>query len=311
MNKDSKIYVAGSTGMVGSAIVRKLKEDGYTNIITSTRNDVDLLYRDEVQKFFLDNQPEYVFLCAAKVGGIEANSTYRADFIYDNLMIASNIIWTCHWMGVKKLINLGSSCIYPRDTYIPISETQLLSGYLEPTNQSYAIAKIAAVEMCFAYNDQHDTDYVSLMPTNLYGIGDTYDDKNSHVIPAMIQRFHNAKINGDDKVVVWGDGTPMREFLFADDLAEACVFVMNGNINWRIMNVGSDEEVTIEELAYIIKDVVGFDGDIVFDTSKPNGTPRKKLNTSRLESEGWKATTKMETGLKLAYTDYLLRGDTL
>lgn len=307
MRKDSVILVAGSSGMVGSAIVRKLRAEGYTNLVTPSSRRFDLRIQRDVERMFEQYKPEYVFLCAAKVGGIGANSHYRADFIYDNIMISTNIIDASYQFGVRRLINLGSSCIYPKEAKCPIKEESLLTGPLEETNKPYAIAKISAVEMCDAFNRQHGTNYVSLMPTNLYGINDTYDDENSHVIPAMMMRFHNAKVNGDSKVVVWGDGTPLREFLFADDLAEACVFMMNKLCVWEIANVGSEDEVSIEELAYMIKDVVGFEGDIVFDTTRPNGTMRKKLNTSRLGSLGWKATTKLEDGLKIAYNDYLER----
>lgn len=310
MKKDSKIFVAGHKGMVGSAIVRRLEAEGYTNIITASRYQCDLTKTHQVESFFEKRRPEYVFNCAAKVGGILANNEYRADFIVDNVLIATNLTTMCHYFGVKQYINLGSSCIYPMNAHIPIQEHALFSGPLEYTNKPYAVAKLVAVEMCDAFNKQHDHSYISLMPTNLYGLNDTYDDKNSHVIPAMIQRFHKAKVNGDSEVVVWGDGTPMREFLFADDLAEACVFMMEKNhetLTYWVYNVGSKEEVSIHDLAYMIKYVVGFEGDIRFDTTKPNGTMRKKLNTWRMEELGWEATTKMKDGLKVAYNDYLER----
>ena len=308
MNKDSRIYVAGHNGMVGSAIVRKLRAEGYHNIVTASRDNYDLRTPWRVYDLFCDLEPEYVFLCAAKVGGIHANNTMRGEFIYDNIMISTNIINMCKQFNVKRLINLGSSCIYPKDAEIPIKETQLMTGPLEETNKPYAIAKISAIEMCRAYADQYGLDSISLMPTNLYGFNDTYDNLNSHVIPAMIQRFHRALDAGAEIIYVWGDGTPLREFLFADDLADACVFMMNqeGDVD-DLYNVGSGEEVTIKELAHMVSNVVGFDGHIYFDTSKPNGTMRKMIDSSKINSLGWKSSTSLLNGLQKAYHDFLQR----
>jgi len=323
MDKNSKIYIAGIYGMVGSAIKRRLQSEGYINIIGHTSKELDLTNQDAVNSFMLSERPEYVFLAAAKVGGIYANNTYPADFIYSNLMVECNVIHSAYKSGVKKLLFLGSSCIYPKYAPQPMKEEYLLSGKLEPTNEPYALAKIAGIKLCEAYNRQHGTDFISCMPTNLYGTNDNYDPMNSHVIPALIRRFHEAKIKikaeDEDKVyqsqpdiysqpvVIWGTGTPRREFLYVDDLADACVYLMKHYSGSETINVGSGSEVTIRELTEIIKEVTGFEGDIVFDSSKPDGTPRKLLDTSRLNALGWEARTGLKEGLKLAYDDYCKR----
>lgn len=321
MDKNSKIYIAGIYGMVGSAIKRRLQSEGYINIIGHTSKELDLTSQDAVNSFMLSERPEYVFLAAAKVGGIYANNTYPADFIYSNLMVECNVIHSAYKSGVKKLLFLGSSCIYPKYAPQPMKEEYLLSGKLEPTNEPYALAKIAGIKLCEAYNRQHGTDFISCMPTNLYGTNDNYDSMNSHVIPALIRRFHEAKIKAEieDKVsqsqpqpnpqpvIIWGTGNPMREFLYVDDLADACVYLMKHYSGSETINVGSGLEVSIKELAEIIKAVTGFKGDIVFDPSKPDGTPRKLLDTSRLNALGWEARTGLKEGLKLAYDDYCKR----
>ena len=306
MNKDSKIYVAGHRGMVGSAILRKLQYDGYTNIVTMTRDQLDLTDQWDVQHFFESERPEYVFLTAAKVGGIKANSDYRADFIYENLMIQTNIIRSSHKVGVKKMIFLGSSCIYPKLATQPIKEEYLLSSKLEPTNEAYAIAKIAGVKYCQSLNHQYGTNFVSLMPTNLYGIGDNYHPENSHVLPSLIRKFHEAKSSDQNQVLVWGDGTPMREFLFADDLAEAAIYVMNLNECPDLINIGSGEDLTIRELAETIRDIINPDCEIVYSGDiSINGTPRKLLDVSLINSLGWKYKTSLREGIKIAYKNYL------
>lgn len=305
MNLDAKIYIAGHNGMVGSAIQRKLTELGYTNIITSSRKELNLTNQLAVQSFFSSEQPEYVFLCAAKVGGIKANNEYKADFIYENLMIQSNIISSAKEFGVKKLLFLGSSCIYPKFSQQPIKEEYLLTGELEPTNDAYAIAKIAGIKMCQSYNQQYGTNFISVMPTNLYGYNDNYDLNNSHVLPAMIRKFHEAKINKAYHVEIWGDGTPMREFLFVDDLAEACVYLMNNYNGSEIVNIGTGEDITIKDLAYLVKEVVGFKGNILFNTQMPNGTPRKLLDVSKLTNLGWKYKTSLREGIEKTYIDYV------
>jgi GDP-L-fucose synthase len=305
VKKDSIIYIAGHNGMVGSAILRKLTELGYTNLITSTKEDLNLKNQEDVRHFFWHNKPEYVFLCAAKVGGIKANSDFKADFIYDNIMIQSNIIHSAKHFGVKKLLFLGSSCIYPKHCPQPIKEEYLLSGLLEPTNDAYAIAKIAGIKMCQSFNEQYDTNFISVMPTNLYGYNDNYDLNNSHVLPAMIRKFHEAKLNNSDKVEIWGDGSPMREFLFVDDLAESCLFLMNNYSGSEIVNIGTGEDITIKDLAYLVKEVVGFEGDIYFNTEMPNGTPRKLLDVSKLSDLGWKYKTNLKEGIQKTYTDYV------
>jgi GDP-L-fucose synthase len=305
MNKNSKIYVAGHNGMVGSAIVRKLKELGYTNIITKSRKEVDLTNQFQVNHFFHFERPDYVFLAAAKVGGIKANDDFRADFIYENLMIQSNIIKASYDCGVKKLLFLGSSCIYPKFCEQPIKEEYLLTGQLEPTNDAYAIAKIAGIKMCQDFNKQYGANFISVMPTNLYGPGDNYDLNNSHVLPAMIRKFHEAKVNGTEKVEIWGTGTPMREFLYVDDLADACLFLMNNYDDSEIVNIGTGQDVTIAELAIGISKIVGYDGEIYFNTNMPDGTPRKLLDVSKLKDLGWQYQTSLSDGIKKTYQDYV------
>lgn len=305
MDKQSKIYVAGHRGMVGSAIVRNLEDKGYTNIIGKTSKELNLMRQDEVERFFEVEKPDYVFLAAAKVGGIHANNTYPAEFIYNNLMIESNIIHSAYKTGVKKLLFLGSSCIYPKMAPQPIKEEYLLTGSLEPTNEAYAIAKIAGIELCKFYRRQYGCDFISAMPTNLYGINDNFDLETSHVMPALIRKFHEAKINGDKEVVMWGTGKPKREFLYVDDLADACVHLMNNYSDETHVNVGTGEDVEIRELAQIIKEVVGYEGEMVNDLSKPDGTPRKLLDVSLLESTGWKYSTKLKDGITKVYDWYL------
>lgn len=304
MEKDAKIYVAGHRGLVGSAIVRKLEAEGYTNIITRTRAELDLLNQQAVADFFATEKPEYVFLAAAKVGGIMANKTYPADFIYQNLEVQNNVINNCHLHNVTKLLFLGSSCIYPKLAKQPIKEEYLLTGPLEPTNDAYAIAKIAGIMMCQSYNKQHGTNYISLMPTNLYGENDNFDLETSHVLPALISRFHTAKENNAPSVTLWGSGSPMREFLHVDDLADASLFLMNNYNDSEIVNVGTGEDVTIKELAETIRDIVGYEGVIEWDTEKPDGTPRKLLDVSRLHSLGWKHSINLSDGIQKTYDWY-------
>jgi GDP-L-fucose synthase len=301
----SKIYIAGHRGMVGSAIVRRLQAAGYTNLLTRTRQELDLLDQRAVFTFLQQEKPAYIFLAAAKVGGIHANNTYRADFIYENLTIQNNIIHGALTSGIKDLCFLGSSCIYPRDCPQPICEDYLLTGPLEQTNEPYAIAKIAGIKLCESCNRQYGTRFVSVMPTNLYGPNDNYDLANSHVLPALIRKAHEAKLRGDAELVVWGSGKPMREFLYVDDMADACVFLMDHAIGDGIYNVGSGTDVTIRELAEAVMQVVGFDGAMVFDSSKPDGTPRKLLDVSRMKCLGWQAKTKLDNGIALAYSSYL------
>lgn len=305
MNKNSKIYVAGHKGMVGSAILRKLKKEGYNNIITASREQLNLINQLDVNVFFESNRPEYVFLAAAKVGGIKANSENQADFIYENLIVECNVIKACHTYGVKKLLYLGSSCIYPRECKQPIKEEYLLSGPLEKTNDGYAIAKIAGIVMCQKYNQQYGTNYISLMPTNLYGTNDNYHLENSHVFPAMIRKFHEAKIRGDKTIKLWGTGNPFREFLHVDDLADASIFLMNNYNDSEIVNVGSGKDLSIKDLALTMKKVIGFEGDIEFDSSKPDGTPKKLLDVSKINNLGWKYSIELEDGLKSTYLDFL------
>jgi len=313
MNKHDKIYIAGHNGLVGSAIFRKLKSEGYDNIITKTHKELDLINQTAVDHFFSDNKPDYVFLAAAKVGGIGANSHYPADFIYNNTMIGFNVVNSAFKYGVKKLLNLGSSCIYPKMAPQPLKEEYLLSGPLEPTNDAYAVAKIAVIKLCNSYNVQHGTNFISVMPTNLYGPGDTYDIENGHVLPAMIKKIHEAKTSGTDKVTLWGDGSPYREFLFSDDLAEALIFLMNTKNACEIgelVNIGTGKDLTIKELAEIIKNIVYADKPnrsciIEWDTSKPNGTPRKLLNVEKISSLGWQAKTSLKDGIIIAYKDFL------
>ena len=305
MEKNSKIFVAGHRGMVGSAIVRKLNKEDFSNIITRTSSELDLRNQHGVKDFFAGEKPEYVFLAAAKVGGIVANNTYRAEFLYDNLLIESNIIHAAHVNSVTKLLFLGSSCIYPKLAPQPMKEEYLLTGLLESTNEPYAIAKIAGIKLCEAYRDQYGSNFISAMPTNLYGPGDNYHLQNSHVIPAMIRKFHEAKENKKDFVEIWGTGAPLREFMYADDLADACVFLMHQYNDKLFLNIGTGEEVSIKDLALIVKDVVGFEGDIQFDTSKPDGTPRKLMDSSRLHNLGWKHKISLKEGLKKTYPYFL------
>ena len=305
MNLESRIYVAGHNGMVGSAIVRKLKELGYKNIITASRKELDLLNQVHVQSFFSNEKPEYVFLCAAKVGGIKANNEMKGDFIYENIMIQSNIIKASFDNKVKKLLFLGSSCIYPKFSHQPIKEEYLLTGLLEPTNDAYAIAKIAGIKMCQSFNQQYGTNYISVMPTNLYGINDNYDLNNSHVLPALIRKFHEAKLENKSEVEIWGTGTPKREFLYVDDLADACHHLMLNYNGSEIVNIGTGQDVTIAELAVGIKNIVGFEGKIYFNPKMPDGTPRKLLDVSKLKDLGWEYKTSLIDGIKKTYIDYV------
>ncbi len=318
MNKDARIYVAGHRGLVGSALLRTLLSQGYTNILTRTHTDLELIDQKAVKSFFEAERPEYVFLAAAKVGGIMANNTYPADFIYQNLAIQTNVIhesWRC---GVKRLLFLGSSCIYPRDCPQPIKEEYLLTGPLELTNRPYALSKIAGVEMCWSYNRQHGTKYFSVMPTNIYGPGDNYDLENSHVIPALIRKMHEAKIRRDKEVVVWGTGSPRREFLYSDDVAEACAFIMNladreydmltkRNDGPPLMNIGCGEDLTIKGLVDLVSRVVDYGGAIIWDATKPDGTMLKRLDITKLRALGWKPRLTLKEGLRLAYQDYLTK----
>ncbi|MDU0321951.1 GDP-L-fucose synthase, partial [Clostridium butyricum] len=289
MDKYSKIYVAGHKGLVGSAIVRNLKAKGYENIIYRTHNELDLINQKEVENFFKNEKPEYVFLAAAKVGGINSNNTYPADFIYENMMIQNNVIKSAHDFKVKKLLFLGSTCIYPKLAEQPISESELLTGSLEPTNEAYAIAKISGLEMCKFYKRQYGDNFISCMPTNLYGPNDNYDLKNSHVLPALLRKFHEAKLYNHDDVEIWGTGTPLREFLYVDDMADACTFLMENYNGEEHVNIGTGEEITIKELAEVIRKVVGFKGNIRFNASMPDGTPRKLTNINKIKNMGWKA----------------------
>lgn len=304
MEKQAKIYVAGHRGMVGSAILRKLQELGYTNLITRTSKELDLRDQQAVKAFFEQEKPDYVFLAAAKVGGIMANNTYRADFIYENLAIQNNVIHYAHESDVKKLMFLGSSCIYPKMAPQPLNEDSLLTGPLEYTNEPYAIAKIAGIKMIESYRLQYGDNYISVMPTNLYGINDNYHPENSHVLPALIRRFHEAKVNGTPSVSIWGSGTPLREFMYADDLADACVFLMNNYNEEQFVNIGVGEDISIKDLALMIKEVVGYEGQLEFDSSKPDGTPRKLMDVSKLKGLGWEAKTNLKEGIALAYEDF-------
>lgn len=307
MNKNAKIFVAGHKGMVGSAIFRELSRNGYTNIITRTHSELDLTRQADVESFFVQEKPEYVFLAAAKVGGIAANSAALADFMYYNMMIEMNVIHSAFSNGCKKLEFLGSSCIYPRMCPQPIKEEYLLSGYLEKTNEAYALAKISGLKYCEYLNTQYGTDYISVMPCNLYGPNDNYHPENSHVLPALIRRFHEAKISGADSVTCWGDGSPLREFLYVDDLAELCVYLMNNYSGNETVNAGSGKEITIKDLTAIVAEIVGYSGKILWDTSKPNGTPRKIMDVSKAASLGWKASTSLRDGIRLAYEDFKKR----
>ena len=305
MELNSKIYVAGHRGLVGSAIVRNLEAKGYTNIIYRTHKELDLTNQADVQAFFKEEQPEYVILAAAKVGGIHANNTYPADFIYDNLMIQNNVIKAAHDYKVKKLLFLGSTCIYPKMAPQPIREEYLLTGALEETNEAYAVAKIAGLEMCKFFKRQYGDNFISCMPTNLYGPNDNFDLKSSHVLPALIRKFHEAKVNGSDTVEVWGTGTPLREFIYVDDMADACVFLMENYDGEQHVNIGTGEEVSIRELAETVKEVVGFEGELVFNTDMPDGTPRKLTTVDKLHGLGWKHKISLNEGIKLAYEWFL------
>ena len=305
MEKNSKIFVAGHRGMVGSAIVRQLEKEGYTNIITRTHQELDLCRQDAVEKFFAEEKPEYVFLGAAKVGGIMANASALADFMYDNMILEMNVIHEAWKNDCKKLMFLGSSCIYPRMAEQPMKESCLLTSALEPTNEAYALAKISGLKYCEYLNRQYHTDFISVMPTNLYGPNDNYHPEHSHVLPALIRRFHEAKENGLAEVTCWGTGTPLREFLYVDDLAEACVYLMNHYSGNETVNLGSGKEVSIKELTELVAKVVGYKGTIKWDTTKPDGTPIKLLDVSKLESLGWKYHTELEEGIALAYDDFL------
>ncbi|WP_121201915.1 GDP-L-fucose synthase [Mucilaginibacter gracilis] len=305
MEKEAKIYIAGHRGMVGSAIHRKLVKEGFTNFVTRTSATLDLRDQKQVADFFAEEKPDYVFLAAAKVGGIVANNTYRAEFLYDNLMIQNNVIHNSYITGVKKLMFLGSSCIYPKMAPQPLKEEYLLTGLLEETNEPYAIAKIAGIKMCDAYRAQYGCNYISAMPTNLYGYNDNYHPQNSHVLPALIRRFHEAKAGNVPSVTIWGTGSPKREFLFADDLAAACYYLMQNYDEPGLVNIGTGEDLSIKDLALLVKTTIGYEGEIQFDTSKPDGTPRKLMDVSKLHSKGWKHTIELEEGIKLAYQDFL------
>ena len=305
MNLDAKIYVAGHRGLVGSAIVRNLEAKGYKNIIYRTHKELDLTNQEAVRRFFEEEKPEYVFLAAAKVGGIHANNTYPADFIYENLMIQNNVIKAAHDFEVKKLLFLGSTCIYPKMAPQPIKEEYLLTGSLEETNEAYAVAKIAGLEMCKFFKRQYGDNFISCMPTNLYGPNDNFDLKNSHVLPALIRKFHEAKVNDNDVVEVWGTGTPLREFLYVDDMADACVFLMENYDGEQHVNIGTGEEVSIRELAETVKEVVGFEGELVFNTEMPDGTPRKLTTVDKLHGLGWKHKVSLDKGIRLAYNWFL------
>ena len=305
MELNSKIYVAGHHGMVGSAIVRNLSKNGFVNIISRTSATLDLRIQADVNKFFEDEVPDYVFLAAAKVGGIQANNIYRADFLYENLLIEANVIHAAYVCKVKKLLFLGSSCIYPKMAPQPLKEEYILTGSLEHTNEPYAIAKIAGIKLCEAYRSQYGCNFISVMPTNLYGINDNYDLNNSHVLPALIRKMHEAKMANASEVTIWGSGIPKREFLYADDLAEACTFLIQNYNEEALVNIGTGEDLSIAELAGIIKDIVGFEGNLVFDLSKPDGTPRKLMDVNRLHNLGWKHSVNLNEGIEMAYQDFL------
>lgn len=304
MQPHHKIYIAGHNGMVGSAIVRKLKAEGFENLVLRSSKELDLRDQSVVNAFFEAEKPDYVFLAAAKVGGIVANNTYRADFLYDNLMIEANVIHAAYVHKVTKLLFLGSSCIYPKFAPQPMKEEDLLTGILEPTNEPYAIAKIAGIKLCENYRRQYGCDFISAMPTNLYGPGDNYDLQNSHVIPALIRKFHEAKVSGDNEVIVWGTGAPLREFMHVDDLANACYFLMMNYSDEQFVNIGSGQEVSIKELAEMIKDIVGFEGALVFDISKPDGTPRKLMDSGKLMGMGFETEIEIKDGLLDIYSKY-------
>ncbi|QNK62888.1 GDP-L-fucose synthase [Pedobacter sp. PAMC26386] len=307
MEKSAKIYIAGHRGMVGSAIHRKLTHEGFTNLIARSSSELDLRSQQAVADFFALEKPDYVFLAAAKVGGIIANNTYRADFLYENLAIQNNVIHQAYEKGVKKLMFLGSSCIYPKLAPQPLKEEYLLTGLLEETNEPYAIAKIAGIKLCDAYRAQYNCNFISVMPTNLYGYNDNYHPQNSHVLPALIRKFHEAKVSGTPEVTIWGSGSPMREFLFADDLADACYFLMQNYNEPHLINIGTGVDLTIKDLALLIKKVTGFEGSLTFDSTKPDGTPRKLMDVSKLHSLGWKHQVELEAGIYLAYQDFLAK----
>ena len=311
MKTDAKIYIAGHNGLVGSAIVRALNARGYTNLVVRSSHELDLRSQADVKAFFEQERPDYVFLAAAKVGGIHANNTYRAEFIYDNLVIETNVIHSAYQVGVKKLLFLGSSCIYPKMCPQPMREDYLLTGLLEPTNEPYAIAKIAGLKLCENYCHQYGVNYISAMPTNLYGLNDNFDLSNSHVLPALMRKFHEAKLNGSPSVEVWGTGTALREFLFVDDLADALLFLIQNYNDTHFINVGTGEEVSIKELALTIKAVVGYSGDLVFDTSKPDGTPRKLLDISKLKQLGWQPKTSLKEGIETTYAWFTANYETI
>ncbi|WP_298715093.1 GDP-L-fucose synthase [Chitinophaga sp.] len=307
MQPNSKIYIAGHRGMVGSAITRRLQKAGFNNFVTRTSDTLDLRDQAAVAAFFQEEKPDYVFLAAAKVGGIVANNTYRAEFLYDNLMIQNNVIHHAHLNGVKKLMFLGSSCIYPKLAPQPLKEEYLLTGTLEPTNEPYAIAKIAGIKLCDAYRSQYGSQFISVMPTNLYGPNDNYDLQNSHVLPALLRKFHDAKANNVEEVVIWGTGTPLREFLHADDMADACFFLMQHYDEPGPINIGVGEDLSIADLARLVQQIVGYGGKLVFDTTKPDGTPRKLMDVSRLHSLGWKAAIPLEQGIRQVYEEKFLQ----
>ena len=305
MKPDSKIFVAGHNGMVGSALVKILNEKGFKNILTRSSKELDLMDQKAVLSFFKEEKPAFVFVAAAKVGGIVANNTYRAEFLYNNLMIEANVIHSAYQSGVKKLLFLGSSCVYPKLSPQPIKEEYLLTGPLEFTNEPYAIAKISGIKLCESYHQQYGCDFLSVMPTNLYGPKDNYDLQNSHVLPALIRKFHEAKTTGASNVTIWGTGTPMREFMYSEDMAEACIHVMQTETQDRLINIGTGKDISIKELAILVRSIVGFEGELIFDTSKPDGTPRKLLDVSKLEKLGYRYKTELDKGIALAYSDYL------
>ncbi|MCG7949038.1 MAG: GDP-L-fucose synthase [Candidatus Thiodiazotropha taylori] len=305
MEKHSRIYVAGHRGLVGAAVVQSLKKGGWTNLLVRTHDELDLTDQSKVQNFFLTEKPEYVFLAAAKVGGIHANNSYPVDFIVDNLSIELNVISAAFTHGVKRLMFLGSSCIYPKHCFQPIKEEYLLTGSLEPTNEPYAIAKIAGIKMCQSYNRQYGTDFVSVMPTNLYGPNDNFDLESSHVLPALIRKFHEAKEQGDENVTIWGTGKPRREFLYVEDMADACIYIMNKQGFNDVVNIGVGEDITIGDLARLVGEVVGFEGNLIFDKNKPDGTPQKLLDVTRLSSLGWQAQTSLKDGIQATYQWFL------
>jgi GDP-L-fucose synthase len=306
MDTKAKVFIAGHNGLVGSAVARKLIAKGFTNLVYRSHSELDLTNQPAVERFFVKEKPEYVFLAAAKVGGIYANNTYPADFIFSNMQVQMNVINESWRSGVKKLLFLGSSCIYPKYAPQPMREDALLSGQLEPTNEAYALAKIAGIIMCRSYNRQYGTDFISVMPTNLYGPNDNYHPMNSHVLPALIRRFHEAKVNNAPKVTIWGTGNPTREFLYSDDLADACIFLMERHTGNEIVNIGSGIEVTIRDLAHHIQAAVGYTGKIDFDVTKPDGTPRKLLDCARLHAMGWRHSVELEDGIKFAYANFLM-----